>query len=245
MTEGLAFKLAALFCAVFFAVFVGLWVYDFLGSFREGRDADSALVQPAPIVIDPKIQTDLAQVLAFDSTASTEDVKDPFYDRAGISNAAAQANAAAAQKASAGAAGTSGTVTRSGSGGSGSPGVTSVMPSSTEARLKDWEEKQRLGEVVGPEWELYSIDDLVPVGFTSGGNAPDEVTLYSKSTCRSFSVKAGTRLYDGWVNTFNTDFALFMWGGGQRSVTKSFARPTVLCTQSAATEQPPAADKNE
>jgi hypothetical protein len=250
LTEGLAFKLAALFCGVFFAVFVGLWIYDLLGSFSESRSAEAAVVQQqSPIVIDPKMQSDLAQVLAFDSTANAEIVKDPFFDRTGISAGAGLRSSGTAQTASAGtgSSGPGGSTSRFGSGGSGSLGVSPNVPSTTDARLKDWEERQRLGEMVGPEWELYSIDDLVPVGFTSGGNAPDEVTLYSKSTCRTFSIKAGTRLYDGWLNTFNTDFAMFMWGGGQRSVTKSFARPTVLCTQSATTEPPPAAgtDKNE
>lgn len=247
LTDGLTFKLAALFCGVFFAVFTGLWIYDLFNSFSESRDSESAVVQQqSPIVIDPKMQSDLAQVLAFDPAENSEIVKDPFFDRTGISVGSGLRSTGTAQTALAGTSSSGSIGGTAGSGGSGSPGgATPNVPSSTEARLKDWRDKQDQGEMVGPESELYSIDDLVPVGFTSGGSAANEVTLYSKSTCRSFSVRAGTRLYDGWLNAFNADFALFMWGGGQRSVTKSFARPTVSCGQTAATEQPPAADKNE
>ena len=72
-----------------------------------------------------------------------------------------------------------------------------------------------------PESEVLGIQDLVPVGFATGGNRGPEVILVSLSLCRTFSFPAGTRFYDGLLNGFDQNEVIFIFQNGVRR--KSYA----------------------
>ena len=61
------------------------------------------------------------------------------------------------------------------------------------------------------------MEDLVPVGYASGGDRPDEVMLFSVSLCRTFSFPVGTRFFNGTLNSFDQREVLFLFQNGIRS----------------------------
>jgi hypothetical protein len=85
-----------------------------------------------------------------------------------------------------------------------------------KARYDDWIARQKRGEFVGPESEVLSVQDLVPVGYASGGDRGEEVMLLSVALCRTFSFSAGTRFWDGWLNGFNQNEVVFTFQDGIR-----------------------------
>lgn len=227
LTDRLSFRLILLFALVFFTVFFGTWVYDALASFAESRLAEAALSgQPAPIVIDPKLQTELAKVMAFDAIPTEADVRDPFNDRSGLSNVVklSGAPAAAPQRTSV-QPGSSQTVAGSTGGGSGgmrnypgqsvggqSGGISmdpAVSREATRDRYLQREERIRAGMDGGPEAEVFSIEDLLPVGVVSGGDEKEEVMFYSQTADRTFSFPVGTRFFDGWLTALRPEGVVF------------------------------------
>jgi hypothetical protein len=226
--DRLSLRFGLLFVATFLAVLILLMAWTLLATIgdRQRSAANSDIAAPV-IVIDPKIQTELAKALAFDAIPATAEVLNPFIDRAGIGgNVAITAASAAAKAASVPStsrtnAATTGTA--SGTTVTQVPAASSVDPNGTKARHDDWLSRQRRGEFVVPVSEVLSVDDLVPVGYASGGNSAPEVLLYSPSLCKTFSLAAGARFFDGWLNAFNQDEVVFVFGNGIRR--KSFARP--------------------
>src|SRR5690606_29143206 len=80
----LGLKLAGLFALSLAFALRFLIAYDLLASVGESAVAAPAADQTT-IVIDPRIESDLAKVLAYDSLPSPETVRDPFSDRGNLS----------------------------------------------------------------------------------------------------------------------------------------------------------------
>lgn len=223
-------RLAVLFAAAFAFVFLSGVIYQVFSAVVESRQADSELVvQPAPIVIDPKIQTELTKAIAFDVMPDDVVVQDPFIDRGGISGAVtASSGIAAVRTASSNVAGGVGASAARPAQGS----VTTIVPGTTVAaaaavdaktRYKNWEDRQNAGEFAGPESEALGVEDLVPVGFVSGGDGYPEVMLFSLALCRTFSFPAGTHFANGWMSSISQQEVVFTVDRTIRR--KSFARP--------------------
>src|SRR5580765_7326851 len=122
-SDRLWLKLGGLFALSFAVFFVACFGYDLLAAFAEKAAARPAGEVAPPIVIDPKIESDLAKALAFDPSPATDDVKDPFSDRGGLSGKLPNSAAATAQQT---------TVVTPGSSGTASGG--SVVSGNTGAR---------------------------------------------------------------------------------------------------------------
>lgn len=233
ITDRLSTRLGLLFVGTFLVVFIVLAAWTMLGTISDRRRvaAQSGVAAPV-IVIDPKIQTDLAKAMAFDAIPASAEVQNPFVDRAGIGSNVVVASAPAASKS-----GSSGSSTTTASGST--AGGTSQSPTSfaqvgpsvlvsaydVKARYDEWIERQRRGEAVVPESEVLGVEDLVPVGFASGGDRAPEVMLYSAALCRTFSFPAGTRFLDGWLNGFDQTEVVFTFQNGIRRKSYSITEP--------------------
>lgn len=228
--DRLSVRLALLFIGTFLAVLIILMAWTMLATIGDRqRSAANADVAAPAIVIDPKIQTELAKALAFDAIPAATEVQNPFLDRAGIGGNVVASAATAARGASVDQG--SSTANAKAPGTASRTTITQVPttltsqsdPTGIKARYDDWLKRQKNGEFVVLESEVLSVDDLVPVGYASGGNSAAEVLLFSPSLCKSFSFAAGVRFFDGWLQTFNQDEVVFVFGNGIRR--KSFARP--------------------
>ncbi len=220
--DRLSWKLALLFIATFLAVFLSGLAYDVFATMWENQQTETdSRAQPALKPIEPKIENDLAKVLASAPIPDAVEIKDPFSDRNGISDnaqtraAVAAASARLAQQpppsaqssvaqnnprnrpgTSAGPA--TGNYPNYPGAGAAGPGVNYVAsPEATNARIRARQEKMRLGQDGGPESTVLAIDDLLPVGMVSGGNGETEVMLYSQALQQTFSFPIGTPFYDG------------------------------------------------
>jgi hypothetical protein len=231
LKDRLGFRLAMLFATTFGAVFLLGAIYSVFSSVMEKRQADEQiLVQPVAVVIDPKIQTELAKAIAFDVMPTEVAVQDPFIDRTGISaSGISLAASPAVQRGTA-------RIAPAPSGGSSvsslrgpsiqivpGAGVQPQVQIDAKARYQNWIARQSAGEFVGPESEALGISDLVPVGFVSGGDGNPEVMLYSAALCKTFSFPAGTRFADGWLSSISDAEVVFTVDQMVRR--KSFARP--------------------
>ena len=245
--DRLSMKLALLFVGSFLAVFVVLMAWTMIASIGDRREAaaDTGVAAPV-IVIDPKIQSDLAKAMAFDAIPATTEVQNPFVDRANLAgNAVVATGGPTAVKA--------GTSSSANSGANAAaPGTSSqvvgshIEPSmgsesySPRSRYDDWVERQKRGEFVGPESEVLWVEDLVPVGFASGGDRGPEVMLFSVALCRTFSLPAGTRFADGWLYGFDQKEVVFTFQNGVRRKSYSTAdacRPDVSSQAANASER--------
>ena len=218
----LPLKLAALFITAFLVVFISGMGYDLFATSAENRQTDAdSLAQPALKPIEPKIESDLAKVLAFDSTPTPSEIKDPFSDRGGISSNAKTAGTAAPNTGNTNPSTPQSSVAQANSGDrpgmSGNPalrfppqynpGINAPTSNvnylaSTEAtneRIRARQERMRLGQDGGSESVVLAVDDLLPVGVVSGGKDATEILLYSQALMQTFSFPVGTRFYDGWL----------------------------------------------
>lgn len=229
VTERLSFKLFALFLIVFLVSFFGLWTYGVAQSYMESRAAeDNVVLQPKPIIIDPRIQDELSKVLAFDSAELPPDVHDPFNDRTGISGIVpGQAVRAGVVQTSGGAATTSGSsggaqyARGSGSGGTSVSGSAEPELSATDAtklRYEAWEERARVGVDVELDPRVFSIEDLLPVGIVDGGNGQQEVMFFSQAANRTVSFPVGTLFYDGWLSELRAEGVVFSFNDERRTM---------------------------
>ena len=224
--DRLSTRLGLVFVATFLVVALLLIATTMFAAITEQRQAESDPGVAAPvIVIDPKIRADLAKAISFDAIPPATEVKNPFFDRDGIgSNLAITPASATAQNAAAAppGSGSTNTTTVSASGGAASTGSSTPEapvydPSMLRARYDEWVFRQRSGEFVGAESETLAVEDLVPVGYASGGDRPDEVMLFSVSLCRTFSFPVGTRFFNGMLNSFDQREVLFLFQNGIRS----------------------------
>ena len=232
MKDRLSTRLGLVFVATFLIVALLSIAGTMFGALGDQRQAENDPGAAAPvIVIDPKIRADLAKAISFDAIAPATEVKNPFFDRAGIgSNLTVTPTTAASQIARPGESGSTNTTTVAANGGNGggtglsTPGAASGYdPSALRARYDEWVYRQQRGEFVGSESETLAVEDLVPVGYASGGDRPDEVMLFSISLCRTFSFAVGTRFFNGMLNSFDQREVLFLFQNGIRSKSYSTA----------------------
>jgi hypothetical protein len=241
-------KLLLLFLATFLVILIGGLAMDILSSATSQNAQAVMQEQPAPIVIDPKLESDLAKVLEVENEQNMADLKDPFLDRDGISRnennlsggsgggGGGQTNGA--KPTTAGSGGQSGntkpatTTSQKSSGGQSNPGgsqPSGAVPKGVEkqdtiTRILKWDEDIRLGRPVPPINEIIAIEDFLPVGVVSGGNGQDEILLYSQSADRTFSYTVGTRFYDGWLSGIQKDGAVFGYYENRKTFLKSWVR---------------------
>ena len=188
-------------------------------------------MRPKTIVIDPKIQTELAQVIAFDSAAAPADVRDPFNDRTGISGLRATTGGTSSGGSTTGGGTAGGTPTSSGggsgSGGGGGGGSNTVtVPAepivsaveATRQRYNAWLERARIGIDVDLDPMVFSIEDLLPVGIVDGGNGRQEVMFFSEAANRTVSFPVGTLFYDGWLTELRPEGVVFSSNDERRSL---------------------------
>ncbi len=231
----LSTRLALVFVGTFLALLILSIAWTMFDTIADRRkaSADSDIAAPV-IVIDPKIQTELSKALAFDALPASSEVLNPFVDRANLSGSVIATNNARSA---------SQTVSPASSGSSVAGGIPNArfgpgqrpisnmgrVPSmevySAKARHDDWLASQKRGEFVVPEAEVLAIEDLVPVGFASGGDRGAEVMLFSASLCQTFSFPAGTRFFNGWLNGFDEREVVFTNQDGIRRKSYSNTEP--------------------
>jgi hypothetical protein len=220
--------------------FIGWLVYDIFNSLLETQRAEANLPnQPTVIEIDPKIETDLAKVLASDDLPETAVVSDPFNDKSGISGvtkATANLTASSPPQTSGGTVQTVNpqtqrnpsrqTVAGLNTGGGNSNNFPNfVPPENTKTRLTTWERAGRFSISGEPEPQIFAIEDLIPVGVVSGGDLKQEVIFYSQAADRTLSFPVGTRFFDAWLMEVRTDGVVFTFDDAYRtSRLKSWGR---------------------
>jgi len=212
---------------VFFGAFFG---YDLLSTFSEKAAARPANDAAPPIVIDPKIETDLAKALAFEEPAVTGDVKDPFFDRGNLSGKLANSTIASAQQSAAVTPGASGIGPISGSplglgskGGNLTGGAPLSVVENTKQRYEKWIEQNAFtGAPLDPR--IFSIEDLLPVGIVDGGNGQQEVMFFSEAADKTVSFPLGTLFYDGWLTELRPEGVIFSSSDRRTIRMRSWAR---------------------
>lgn len=224
----LLLKIAGLFAVALIAGFIGLFAIRSMLSIAERGAVERPLQNQAEqIVIDPKMESDLSNALTFQAVNEPGQVLDPFSDRAGLTEtAASRATPAAATSSEPG----SGTSAAS----PGSSGTNSVYtsasgmvidiasPEATRARYEKWRNSDSLSER-GDLSTILAIDDLVPVGFASGGSGGAEVMLFSQALCDVFSFPIGTKFLNGTLTSFDQAEVVFLIGRTSRH--RSYRRP--------------------
>jgi len=85
ISDRVSLKLALLFIGSFLAVLILIVGWTVLTAIGDSRDsAAESEAQTPPIIIDPKIGSDLTKALSFDAIPAATDVQNPFLDRANI-----------------------------------------------------------------------------------------------------------------------------------------------------------------
>jgi hypothetical protein len=216
LRDRLSLKLILLFLGSFAAVLIFILASALLTAIADRRQSEAeADIQSPAIAIDPKIQTDLAKAMSFDAIPAEMVVHNPFIDHDGIGSNLPMTTTPAGTSAA-------GVNVTTLPGASSGRVITVTQPRNvastgpvdigTRARHDQWLDRQSRGDVVEPEAEVLGIDDLVPVGYVSGGSLKDEVMLYSVSLCRTFSFPAGTRFFDGTLYSFDQAEVIFANG---------------------------------
>jgi hypothetical protein len=248
LKDRLWFRVLALFLMAFLALFMLLFVWDLFVAIGESAELESnPAAQAPPVVIDPKIETELQKVLAFDTVSdNVVAISDPFVDRSGLSSTVGAAGTVqqASVSTTTGSAGTAATasastspggVTRTVSGTVASNASNQVVPT-TKDRYQIWEERVNAGYDAGPVSTAFAVEDLVPVGYVSGGSGAEEVMFFSASLCRTFSFPIGTRFFDGWLGSLSQQEVVFTLDANSRVIRKSFTAPRP-CSGSAGAAQ--------
>lgn len=229
----LSLKLAGLFGLSFVGFFIAFFAYDLLSSFAEGSAARATVSdQTTPIVIDPKIATDLAKVLSLDANPISGDVKDPFSDRGGLSGSVPASAAAGARltKASVASALAAGSVSRSsvvsGNRGGNVSNTPRVSPfETTKQRYDTWLGQVGINGDLPLDPRLFAIEDLLPVGIVDGGNGQQEVMFFSEAAQKTLSFPLGTMFFDGWLTELRPEGVVFSSNDDRRTVRmRSWAR---------------------
>lgn len=230
LQKRLSFKLLLLFLGTFLVVFFVGAVYDVFSQFRDKSNAEATMAaQPEPIVIDPKLQSELAKVMSYDAEPNDVAVTDPFIDRTGISNSAMATGGriVATQASASGTAGSTAATTggRITTGGTqvttGGTSTLSPASESTKERYDAWNKNRLYAQEIPPPG-IFSVEDLVPVGVVSGGRGADEVMLLSLSLCQTVSYPVGTEFYDGYLTGMTREAVMFNLKKVMRTVTKSY-----------------------
>ena len=97
-----------------------------------------------------------------------------------------------------------------------------ASPEATRARYEKWRNSDSLSERADLS-TILAIDDLVPVGFASGGSGGAEVMLFSQALCDVFSFPIGTKFLNGTLTSFDQAEVVFLIGRTSRH--RSYRRP--------------------
>lgn len=215
---GSTVKLLAVFLLTIFFVFVVGWIYDLLSEGIASQEIEATQAAGKPVlVIDPNIEKELAKVLENEFEPLDSALRDPFSDRSNLSDVTAARFASLPTRDQLAAGQTSG-AGKTGAGGQGAgQGVAAGekdepkidIARETAAGIERRWAAIRAGLDPGPESAVFFIDDLLPVGMVSGGNAPPEVLMYSITMKRTYSFRAGAAFRDGWLATWRSDGVAF------------------------------------
>lgn len=230
--DRMSLKLILLFVLTFFVLLIGFVIYSIFTSMFAKNTAEMAVpAQPEVVVIDPKLETELAKVLEYETEEDTTVVNNPFIDRGNISDiVAASGNVittnpsqpggttpgsseskgdkkVVSESSKPGQSKPASTVNTSGTT-SGNSGGTTVVKLTTEDRLTIWRQSQ-YSINSNPNPEIFAIEDLIPVGLVSGGDQKKEIIFYSRAADRTLSFPIGTRFYDAWLTDVRDDGVVF------------------------------------
>lgn len=187
----LTLKMGAIFVVGFIGAVVALFAWEILTYGTSSVSESGAPV--ASTVVDPKLEGELRQAIDFEGFKTPSTLSDPYVDRAGLAEAAGTAGVIQPGTVS----GTSGSTPGSGA------QPTEVKPpdpvEETRDRFMKRDAAVRRGENVGPLESVFSIEDLVPIGFVAGGSSGERVIFFSRGLCQTFSFPVGTRFFDGWL----------------------------------------------
>ena len=221
-SSSLGLKLLGLFAVAFALAFMLFFAYDLFSGFAERSVVDAQADQTPPIVVNPKLETDLAKVLASDSAPEPQAVRDPFSDRGGLSGTVAAAIASGAQP---GTIVTSGTVqngsTVASTGRINTNGSNMPLPpaaESTQHRYEAWLGHANINSDLPIDPRIFAIADLLPVGIVDGGSGQQEVMFYSEGAGKTFSFPVGTLFYDGWLTEVRPEGVVFSFNDDRRTV---------------------------
>jgi len=228
-SDRVALKLAGFFALSFAFFFIVFFGYELIMSAAD-RSAMSMQTteETRPMTVDPKIADDLAKVLATDSGSFSQEVKDPFSDRGGLSGKATAASAVngTMQTLSSGSgpvsvnstAGTSGGKGSTGTTGGGASSVPSVVADATRQRYETWLARMGMAGDVPLDPRVFSIEDLLPVGVVDGGSGQQEVMFYSQAVGKTVSFPVGTMFYDGWLTELRPEGVVFSSNDDRRTI---------------------------
>jgi len=221
--SSLGLKLLGLFAVAFALAFALFFAYDLFSSFAERSIVNAQGDQTQPIVVDPKLEADLAKVLAFDSAPEPQAVKDPFTDRGGLSGTVAAAIASGAQPGTIVTSGTvqNGSTTVASSGRINTNGSTAPLTpaaESTQHRYEAWLGRANINSDLPIDPRIFAIADLLPVGIVDGGSGQQEVMFYSEGAGKTFSFPVGTLFYDGWLTEVRPEGVVFSFNDDRRTV---------------------------
>lgn len=207
----LGLKGAAVFVAGFLAVVVMFFAWEILSTgTSSGADAGAPVDVSA---IDSKLEGELRKAIDFQGFQTPSTVSDPFVDRAGLAEAASTAGVVQP--------GASTGNQPGGGAGAGSQPAPELKPpdpvSETRERFAKREAALRSGENVGPLESVFSIEDLVPVGFVAGGSSGERVIFFSRGLCQTFPFPLGTRFFDGWLRVRMGSSVQFIKDDAKRS----------------------------
>jgi hypothetical protein len=236
----LPLKLAALFAISFGLFFVLFMAYDLLSGYAErSAMAVQANEQTKPIVIDPKLSEDLAKVLAFDPNSNTEEVRDAFTDRGGLSGTVAAGTLYTPQSGSVTTnvpASTAPSVVSPGTRPSSSgqvPSGTNLVPAAplvsakeaTKQRYESWLERAATNGDATLDPRVFAIEDLLPVGIVDGGSGQQEVMFFSEAAGKTLSFPVGTMFFDGMLAELRPEGVVFSFNDVGRTIRmRSWAR---------------------
>lgn len=230
---GLMLKVAGLFAVSSILFFMAFMAYDLLSGFaKNSAPAAEANEEIKPDVDIPKIADDLAKVLASNPETYSQEVKDPFSDRGGLSSASIAASAsntatAVAPKSETAYTPNNATVT-SGNTGKGtansSPSVTLAVEG-TKERYANWLSRSVTVGDTTLDPRVFAIEDLTPVGVVDGGTGQQEVMFYSQAAEKTVSFPVGTMFFDGWLTELRPEGVVFSSNDDRRIVRmRSWAR---------------------
>ncbi len=234
-SAGLALKVAGLFAVSFVLFFMAFLAYDLLSGFnRNASPAVQVNEEIKPDVDIPKIADDLAKVLASNEEPYAQEVKDPFFDRGGLSSASivslsSSAPATVASKSVATALPKTSTVISGNSGKgmiiSGPSGSVTVPMDATKERYENWLSRSIIAGETTLDPHVFAIEDLTPVGVVDGGNGQQEVMFFSQAAGKTVSFPVGTVFFDGWLTELRPEGVVFSSNDDRRIVRmRSWAR---------------------
>jgi hypothetical protein len=220
----LPLKLAGMFAIAFAFFFVLLMAFDLFSGFVGDQLATQQATTIANIAIDPRVATELQNVLAARPEMDAIEVSDPFLDRAGLSGVAASTGGGlipgvntSLSTASQPLSPRSGTSLAPSSGTAVPAPPGAPVPTAMEATRARYHEWVRRGGDGPLDPRVFSIDSIVPVGIVDGGTGGQQVMFYSEAIDKTVSFAVGTMFFDGWLSELRPEGVVFSSIGEPRT----------------------------